>query len=291
MTGQNENWKLSAQALVEMALAEDLDDNGDVTSRSLVAAGEQGKAVIFSREPCCLAGLDVACMAFEAIDERLVLDRCATDGDALEPGQPCLRIKGSVQSMLTAERTALNFLQRLSGIATQTSRMVKLVEGTKAVILDTRKTTPGWRLLEKHAVASGGGTNHRIGLFDRVMIKDNHRAFWNRHQSGGLAAAIERARQDWPDLLIEIEVESLAELEEVMPSKPEWVLLDNMSPADMAECVKFCDGRCKLEASGGITEENLAEVAASGIDAISLGCLTHSVRAVDLTMEMEMTAE
>jgi nicotinate-nucleotide pyrophosphorylase (carboxylating) len=188
--------------------------------------------------------------------------------------------------VLAGERTALNFLQRLSGIATLTRRFVDAVREQGTTILDTRKTTPGYRWLEKYAVRCGGGSNHRAGLYDRVLIKDNHRRFWNEHEAGRLDLAVRAARRRFPDVPVEIEVESPEELACALRGEPDWVLLDNMSPELLGECVRVCAGRARLEASGGITLANVRDVARTGVDAVSLGCLTHSAPAADLSLEV-----
>ena len=187
--------------------------------------------------------------------------------------------------MLRAERVGLNLVQRLSGIATLTARYVEAVAGTNARVVDTRKTTPGLRALEKQAVRCGGGANHRFGLFDRVLIKDNHRAFWGGGERRPLADAVRAARAKYPRLLVEIEVESEADLRDALAARPDWVLLDNMPPALLRRCARLCRGVCHTEASGGITLDTVARVAATGVDAISVGALTHSAPAVDLSME------
>jgi nicotinate-nucleotide pyrophosphorylase (carboxylating) len=272
--------------LISMALVEDLDEYGDVTSQSLVDAEEQAHAEIIAREACCLAGLNVARMVFQAVDKSICWAPKCADGVCVVAGTPCVELSGPLRAILTAERTALNFLQRLSGIATVTRAFVQQAGNTRTRILDTRKTTPGWRRLEKYAVTCGGGTNHRMGLFDMIMIKDNHRNNWVRRGRGGLGDAVRTARTRFPEHPVEIEVESIEDLRSVLDAQPDWILLDNMSTDDMRACVEACAGRCKLEASGGITLDTIAEVAKTGVDAVSLGCLTHSARAVDLSLEL-----
>jgi nicotinate-nucleotide pyrophosphorylase (carboxylating) len=208
------------------------------------------------------------------------------DGKKASAGDVILDIHGPARVILTGERTALNFMQRMSGIATLTANFVERVAAYNCLILDTRKTTPVLRTFEKYAVLCGGGTNHRIGLYDKVMIKDNHRRLWQDGDSGDLAAAVRAARAAYPELEIEIEVESLEELTNALKAHPEWVLLDNMSPDEMRRCVEINAGRSKLEASGGITLDNIEAAAASGVDAVSLGCLTHSAPSVDLSLEI-----
>ena len=197
-----------------------------------------------------------------------------------------MEIAGPAQGILTAERTALNFMQRMSGIASMTRSFVEQTRQYGTMILDTRKTTPGLRAFEKYAVLCGGGTNHRMGLYDRVMIKDNHRRLWRDGDPEALDAAILACRQRFPDLAVEVEVENETELRSALKATPEWILLDNMSPTEMAACVQIVDGRSLTEASGGITLETAAAAAAAGVDAISLGCLTHSAPSVDLSLEI-----
>jgi nicotinate-nucleotide pyrophosphorylase (carboxylating) len=271
--------------LINAALAEDVG-SGDVTTLALVPPDRMTTAILLSREAAVVSGGRIAKAVFEAVDSALVVETVVADGDLVAEGATILRIEGSAASILVAERTALNFMQRLSGIATLTRAFVDRTSEHGTAILDTRKTTPGYRLLEKYAVQCGGGTNHRMGLFDRVLIKDNHRRLWGEQNRGGLDAAVDEARAKFPDIAVEIEVESVSELADVLRSNPDWVLLDNMSPEIMAECVALCAGRCKTEASGGITLETVAAAAASGVDAISLGCLTHSARSVDLSLEL-----
>jgi nicotinate-nucleotide pyrophosphorylase (carboxylating) len=207
------------------------------------------------------------------------------DGRDVAPGGTVLTIRGKAASILVAERTALNFMQRMCGIATLTSRFVEAVKEYGTLILDTRKTTPNLRLFEKYAVACGGGTNHRFGLYDRVLVKDNHRRLWQGGDPDRLDLAVAAARKAYPALAVEIEVESVAECRSALRGKPEWIMLDNMGCDMMRECVALCKGVSKTEASGGITLGRAREVAATGVDAISLGCLTHSAPSVDLSLE------
>jgi nicotinate-nucleotide pyrophosphorylase (carboxylating) len=273
------------QGIVAAELAVD-QGPGDATTLAMVAAGQQVEAVIQTREDCVVAGAGVAVFAFRKLDPAMRVDIIRADGDKAARGDVLLRLRGSARAMLTAERTALNFMQRMCGIATLTGRFVDAVAPLPVLILDTRKTTPGLRVFEKYAVVCGGGTNHRFGLYDKIMIKDNHRRFWEGGK--GLAAAVRAAREQYPDLPIEIEVESRDELLDALQGQPDEVLLDNMSLDAMRECVQLCKGRCRTEASGGITLATVRAVAETGVDAISLGCLTHSVRSIDLTLEMEL---
>jgi len=273
--------------LIRMALAEDLADRGDITSIALIAEGREASAHILTRETCTISGNAVAREVFSQVDERVRVEVLVNDGATVAPGEVILRLHGPVRSMLTAERTALNFMQRLTGVATLTHVFTERVKSYGTMILDTRKTTPGFRTLEKYAVQCGGGSNHRMGLYDRILIKDNHRAMWAEQARGDLGEAVRHARELYSDVLVELEVESVEELRQALPMRPDWVLLDNMPPEVMRECVELCCGVCKTEASGGITLANVEAAAASGVDAISLGCLTHSARAVDLSLEMD----
>ena len=261
--------------------------DGDATTLALVPEDAEVLAVIIARDACVIAGNLVAAEVFAAVDARIVYEALRLDGVSVAAGATVAEVAGPARGLLTAERTALNFMQRLTGIATRTREFVECVRPFGTTILDTRKTTPGFRELEKYAVRCGGGTNHRTGLYDRVMIKDNHRALWA--QAGGpgsLAAAVAAARERYPDLAVEVEVESEAEFLDALKGKPEWILLDNMEPERLRRFVELAGGKVNLEASGGITLENVAAVAATGVDAISLGCLTHSVKAADLSLEI-----
>jgi nicotinate-nucleotide pyrophosphorylase (carboxylating) len=273
---------------IQTALAEDLDELGDVTTFALVDPNAVAEGCVLTREPCVAAGAEIGRAVLLAVDPSLACDILATDGATLAPNDPLLRVRGKAASILTAERTLLNFIQRLCGIATLTRQFVDAVAGTKAMVLDTRKTTPNFRAFEKYAVRCGGGENHRFGLFDRVLMKDNHRRLWREGDASRLDLAIAAARKKYPGLMVEIEVETLEELHSALAGKPEWIMLDNMSIAMMRECVAVTAGRAKLEASGGITLERAREVAETGVDAISLGCLTHSAKAVDLTLEWDV---
>lgn len=272
--------------LISMALAEDVGD-GDATSISVIPEEIIKEANFVSRENCICAGLDVAKAVFRAVDKSLEWTALVSDGDFVPKGGRMASVKGKARSILTAERTALNFLQRLCGIATVTNKYVKTVEGTKTKILDTRKTAPGWRNLEKYAVAAGGGTNHRIGLYDRIMIKDNHRAIAGLDGLGGIAEAVKKAREAYPNLKVQVEADTLEEFRVILKEKPEYILLDNMTNEEMAQAVKLKKGgKTLLEASGGITLERIPSIAKLGVDFISVGALTHSVRAIDISLEM-----
>lgn len=278
------------QALVRAALAEDVG-RGDATSLALVEAGRQARATIIARHAVVAAGLEVARAVFAAQDPEIQATPVLQEGAWAAAGTALLDLRGPARSILTAERTALNFLQRLCGIATLTRRFVDRTAPYGVAILDTRKTTPTLRRLEKAAVRAGGGQNHRFGLFDRVMIKDNHRRLAAGAGTLGLARAVALARERFPDLAVEVEVESMAQLEDALQGRPDWVLLDNMPPPLMEDCVRRVNGACRVEASGGITLDTVEAVAATGVDAISLGCLTHSAPAADLSLEFSDATE
>lgn len=220
------------------------------------------------------------------LDRTLRVQFLCRDGERARAGQRLLALDGRAAAILAGERVALNFLQRMSGIATLTARFVARVGPGGPSILDTRKTAPGLRILDKYAVACGGGVNHRMGLYDQILIKDNHRALWSAARRGSLAQAVAEARRRYPGRVVEVEVESLDELRDVIREGPDWILLDNMPCAQIRRCVREAAGRCRLEASGGITLRNIRRVAATGVDAISLGCLTHSVSATDISLEV-----
>ncbi len=271
--------------LIELALEEDVGD-GDATSISVIPSELEITARLVTRENCVIAGLPVAEAVFKTVDERIEFKYTVPDGAICTSGALLAEITGNASKLLTAERTALNFLQRLSGVATASAKFAKAVAGSDTVILDTRKTTPGWRNLEKYAVALGGSSNHRIGLFDRIMIKDNHRELAGLDGENGITRSVEKARKKKPKLEIEVEADSLEEVMEAADAGADYILLDNMSNEEMAEAVKINAGRSKLEASGGITLERIPLIASiGGIDFISVGALTHSVKAIDISME------
>lgn len=271
-----------ARPLIERALREDLG-SGDITSRALVPPEARGCACWITREDVVVCGLGVVSEVVRLVDPGLRFEALLSDGDPAEPGAVLARVEGSARSILAAERTSLNFLQRMTGIATATRDYVARVEGHRARILDTRKTVPGFRLLDKYAVRTGGGTNHREGLFDAVLIKDNHLAF-----SAGPAEAVGRARREARSgVSIEVEVESLDALEAVLGSGPDRILIDNFDPLEAREAVRIVAGRVPIEASGGITIETAAAYALAGVDYISVGALTHSVRAADIHLSLE----
>lgn len=271
--------------LVRMSLAEDLGP-GDATSLSLVPEDVVVQAEILAREPCIVSGGDVVIEVFRQTDPDVSCSVKIVDGAAAKAGEVIMTVRGAARSILTAERTALNFMQRMTGIATLTAAFVAKATPYGVRILDTRKTTPCLRRVEKYAVACGGGTNHRFGLFDRIMIKDNHRKLWAGGKPSELDGAIHAARKRFPDTVVEIEVETVEELTKALEGEPDWILLDNMGPALLTECVALTAGRAKLEASGGFTMTNIVEIAKTGVDAISLGCLTHSAPSSDLSLEI-----
>lgn len=267
--------------LIERALQEDIG-SGDVTTEAICDPNQMGRAVIRTKEPCIIAGVPIAQMVFEALDNHIHFTPCVRDGDRLSAGQIVTEIEGQLRAILMGERTALNLLQRLSGIATATARYVEAVKDFSAKILDTRKTAPGLRILDKYAVRVGGGHNHRMGLYDGVLIKTNH-----IRAAGGIAKAVERARQHAPTTLkIEVEVKNLRELHEALEARADIIMLDNMSLEEMRQAVKIVHGHALLEASGGVTLENVREIAATGVDFISVGALTHSVKAIDMHLEV-----
>lgn len=275
---------------VQAALAEDIG-SGDRTTEALVPAAVRGRGRIVAKEAGVLAGIDVARCAFEQRDPRVHFLAARSDGDRLETGDTVLELEGSARGLLTAERVALNFLQRLSGIATTTAEFVKEVEGTGAEIFDTRKTTPLLRPFERHAVAMGGGRNHRFGLSDQILIKENHFALSGLGTTPeGIAAGIERARSAAPALTLEAEVRDLEELEGALSGGADIVLLDNMEPELLEEAVRRAQShspRPRLEASGGMSLATVARIAATGVDRISVGALTHSYRSLDLSMYID----
>ena len=272
--------------LIARALAEDVGP-GDATTLALVDANASAAARIVARHPVVVSGMGVAAEVFRSADPALKVEILVPDGAEAAAGTALLRVQGPARALLTAERTALNLAQRMTGIATATECLVRIVADYGTLILDTRKTVPGLRRLDTYAVKCGGGTNHRIGLHDAILIKDNHLAFWRQKHKGTLVDAVRAARQAYPGLKIEIEVDTLEQLREALPGQPDWVLLDNMSPAQVAEAVAICGGACKTEASGGITKENVREYARAGVTAISIGALTHSPKAADLGLDFD----
>jgi nicotinate-nucleotide pyrophosphorylase (carboxylating) len=270
--------------LVGRALAEDVGA-GDVTTKATVAPETRARALIAQKAPGAVYGLDVAELVFRLLDEGAAVERLVEEGVWREEGGPVLRVEGGARALLTAERTALNFLAHLSGVATMAAQATRAVRGTEARVLDTRKTTPGLRMLEKAAVAAGGAYNHRIGLFDAILIKENHIA-----AAGGIAAAVQRAREAAPQLAgtLEVEVRNPEEIEQALAAGAPRLLLDNMSEQQLREAVDQVDGRAELEASGGVTLRTLGAVAQTGVDFVSMGALTHSAPALDLSLVLEL---
>jgi nicotinate-nucleotide pyrophosphorylase (carboxylating) len=276
----------SCHALVELALAEDLGDTGDRTSRALIPADQPGRAKFVARTAGVVAGLPAAAMVCSAVDPRLVFEPAAADGSPVERGTLLAHVSGPLRSILAAERTALNFLQRLSGVASLTRQYVEIAAEFAAKILDTRKTTPGWRLLEKYAVRMGGGSNHRLGLYDGILIKDNHLA----GLGGDVQRAVELAHNapgndTYP---VEVEVDTLEQLDEALACRANIVLLDNMTTDQLRQAVVRRDAKSpatKLEASGGVNLTTLRSIAATGVDRISVGALTHSAPALDIALD------
>jgi nicotinate-nucleotide pyrophosphorylase (carboxylating) len=272
----------AVEALIDLALQEDLGPH-DITTKSLIKEKDRGSATVLAKEDFLLAGLSVFSRVFFRLDEKVRVASFFKDGEEIKAGNIIAKVEGPLWALLSGERTALNFLQRLSGIATFTRMVVKKIKGYPTKILDTRKTTPGWRVLEKEAVRVGGGFNHRFGLFDGVLIKDNH-----IQAVGNITRAIMLARSKAPvTLKIEVEVNTLEQVDEALKAKADIVMLDNMSLEDMKRAVKKIKDRALVEASGGITLENVASVAKTGIDVISIGALTSAFRAIDISMELE----
>jgi nicotinate-nucleotide pyrophosphorylase (carboxylating) len=270
----------SAEALVRMAIAEDIR-TGDVTSRSILPRGHRNRAIFLVKADGVIAGIPIAKLVYAHIEPLIKFVHKVDDGVPVKAGQILAQLEGPAIGLLAGERTALNFLQHLSGIATLTAAFVRAVAGTRAVILDTRKTLPGYRLLEKYAVRLGGGQNHRIGLYDMALIKDNHIA-----AAGSISMAVRRVRGMEPNVPVEVEVTNLDQLREALVLPVDRIMLDNMDVAAMREAVRLTAGRVGLEASGGVNLDTVAEVAATGVNFISIGELTHSAPALDISMEI-----
>jgi nicotinate-nucleotide pyrophosphorylase (carboxylating) len=285
-----ERERKAAGQLISMALEEDLGQVGDITTRALIPDDQTGSVEIVARESGILAGLSVALMVFDAIDQSVVLAPHAGDGDRLAAGQVVADLSGSLQSLLVGERLCLNFLTHLSGVATLTKRYVDAVAGLRADIYDTRKTLPGWRALQKYAVTAGGGKNHRMGLYDMILIKDNHLAGWQA--AGGnrpIASAVKAAQARAPaGIDVEVEVDTLEQLADALAGEPDFVLLDNMTLEQLRQAVAIRNERApatELEASGGVSLATVAAIAATGVERISVGALTHSPPALDLAFD------
>jgi nicotinate-nucleotide pyrophosphorylase (carboxylating) len=271
---------------VQLALEEDIG-SGDATTLATVPPDALARAVMRAREPLVLAGLDLAKAAFQQLNPKVQLKALLEDGQRAQHGQSLLEISGLARGILSAERVALNFVQRLSGIATATAQFVEAVRGTRAQILDTRKTTPGWRHLEKYAVRCGGGGNHRFGLFDRVLIKDNHLVALRDAKPNPVAAAVASARSQAPQLQVEVEADNLEQVEQAAQAGADFILLDNMNPDQLRAAVAQLKGRARTEASGGINLQTVRAIAETGVDFISVGGLTHSARAMDIGLDFE----
>jgi nicotinate-nucleotide pyrophosphorylase (carboxylating) len=281
---------LSAEEIrraVELALEEDIG-SGDVTTMATVPPCRQAAAAMVAREALVVAGIGLAVAAFRQLSPEVNVVSQAQDGQHMTAGEVLLKISGPARALLSAERVALNFVQRLSGVATLTAQFVQTIKGTRARILDTRKTTPGWRRLEKYAVSCGGGRNHRIGLYDMVLIKDNHLAALASESSDPIKTAVERARAQYPQLKVEVEADTLEQVDQALNAKADFILLDNMNPVQLRLAVQKCNGRAQTEASGGINLASVRTVAEAGVDFISVGALTHSAKAVDIGLDFEL---
>ncbi len=271
---------------VQLALAEDVG-SGDVTTLATVPENAIAKAVMRAREPLVLAGAAFVETAFRELSPDIQMTRAVQDGHRAAADEVLLSVSGPARAILSAERVALNFAQRLSGVATLTSQFVDAVKGTPAQILDTRKTTPGWRRFEKYAVACGGGINHRLGLFDMVLIKDNHLAALKDESPNAVAVAVQCARAKYPGLKVEVEADTLDQVEQAVAAGADIVLLDNMTPIQLRLAVRKCKGAAQTEASGGVSLAGVRAIAETGVDFISVGALTHSARAVDIGLDFE----
>ncbi len=272
------------RAAVAGALREDVG-SGDATTLATVPRSLTATARLRARESLVVAGIEFAETAFRLRSRKLKVHRLVNDGERARAGETLLTISGPAHAILTAERVALNFVQRLSGVATATAAFVAAVAGTRARILDTRKTTPGWRRFEKYAVACGGGRNHRVGLFDMVLIKDNHLAALRREQPNAIAAAVARARNQFPKLTVEVEADTLAQVAQAVAAGADIILLDNMTLPQLRTAVRLTAGRVPTEASGGVNLSTIRGIARTGVDFISVGAITHSARAVDLGLD------
>ena len=272
--------------IVQAALAEDIG-SGDATTLATVPEGAKLNVAMRAREVLVAAGLPLAEAAFRELSPEIQIESIARDGQHAKPGDILLRISGSARGILTAERVALNFAQRLSGVATLTAQFADSIKGTHAQILDTRKTTPGLRRLEKYAVACGGGTNHRFGLFDMVLIKDNHLAALRDAKPNAVTAAVQVARAKYPQLKVEVEADTLDQVNQAVAAGADFVLLDNMTLVQLRLAVQKCKGHSKTEASGGVNLSTVRGIAETGVDFISVGALTHSARAMDIGLDFE----
>jgi nicotinate-nucleotide pyrophosphorylase (carboxylating) len=271
---------------VHAALAEDIG-SGDVTTLATVPVAARAQAVLRAREPLVVAGLALAETAFRKLSPKVKIRRLVKDGQRVKAGAGLMQVTGPARAVLSAERVALNFLQRLSGVATLTAQCVAAIRGTRARILDTRKTTPGWRRFEKYAVACGGGRNQRIGLYDLVLIKDNHLAALRDAKPDAIAAAVQRARRRFPNLLVEVEADTLEQVAQAADAGADIILLDNMTTPQLRRAVKLVAGRAKTEASGGVNLKTVRGIAKTGVNFLSVGALTHSARAMDIGLDFE----
>jgi nicotinate-nucleotide pyrophosphorylase (carboxylating) len=281
--------KLSSKEIryaVKSALAEDIG-SGDATTLATVPKNLNAVALMRARENLVVAGIEFAEIAFYELSRKIEIKKIVRDGQKISTGKIVLKISGPTRAILTAERVALNFVQRLSGIAALTSQFVEAIKGTHAQILDTRKTTPGWRRFEKYAVACGGGKNHRLGLFDMILIKDNHLAALQNEKPNAIAAAIFHARKKFPELKVEVEADTLKQVAQAADAGADIILLDNMNLKQLRAAVKIINGRAKTEASGGVNLKTVRAIAQTGVDFISAGALTHSARAVDIGLDFE----
>ena len=275
-------WDKNIDHLIEIALQEDIG-TGDITTENLIDSEIRGRGILIAREPLVIAGIDVAQRVFEILDTEIKTESSFNDGELLVDQEVILSVEGPLRTLLVGERTALNFLQRLSGIATHVRSCLKELENKDVRLVDTRKTAPGWRVLEKYAVRVGGAKNHRMGLFDGILIKDNH-----IEVCGGIKKAVNRIRNSISHLLkIEIEASNLSQVNEALDAGVDVIMLDNMDIPQIREAVKIINGKAKVEVSGGVTKENLIGLANTGVDIISSGALTHSARCVDISMRIE----
>lgn len=280
--------KLTEQTkkLIALSLEEDIG-NGDVTTRLIVGNKSIGTAEIISKDAGVICGVELAKYICRLADKKIKFIPLVKDGNKVLANHKIAELKGQYGSLLTLERVLLNFLQRMSGIATETSKYVQKLSGTKTLLLDTRKTAPGHRALDKYAVKVGGGVNHRVGLFDMILIKENHIA-----AAGSITEAVNRVRQNKPkNIKVEVEASNLNEVAEVLTCKVDIIMLDNMNAGEMKKALRIINGKCKTEASGGITIKNIRQIAQTGVDYISVGAITHSVKALDIAMYIQQTKE
>lgn len=281
MTDLNQVDTPAVEHLIDHAFKEDVGPE-DVTTNAIVGQHRKAKAAWIAKENGIVAGFDIAEKVFQRLDPNITWTTKASDGDLVHEGEPIAEIEGMGRAILTAERIALNIVQRMSGIATLTRKFVEIIDEYPAKILDTRKTAPGLRLFDKYAVAAGGGTNHRMGLYDLAMIKDNHIV-----AAGSITKAVEMVKKKNPDIQVEVETTNLNQVKEALASEVDIIMLDNMNPDKMEEAVRFIDGRAETEASGNITLDTVRSVAATGVDYISVGALTHSVKAFDISQQVQ----